>query len=196
MQRMVSNRKAAVSWDPVSLWELQERLKSCCLPSHVDTQPSHLLFSQLLILPMNMAGPCPHRAGSPKLCPKDFEATSSPYPTTCSETYCFSPSSSFFELSRVFLEDLTWSCSIQETWFFKIHEHLLVQLIRLLSCHPVRSRGNGAQARESFDGEGKDWNLGKNKPRAVAEKGIKSEDPRVNKKRGWWEGLLGNVALL
>lgn len=79
---------------------------------------------------------------------------------------------------------------------FFIHEQLLVRLIRLVSCHPARPRGNGALARGSFDGDGKDWDLGKNKPRAVAEKGKKSEDPRMNKKRGGGEGLLSNTAFM
>lgn len=52
------------------------------------------------------------------------------------------------------------------TWYpgsmtFCIHEQLLVRLIRLVSGHPARPRGNGALARGSFDGDGKDWDLGK-----------------------------------
>lgn len=79
---------------------------------------------------------------------------------------------------------------------FFIHEHLLVQVIKFVSCHPARPRGNGALARGSFDGEEKDQHLGNNKPRAAVDKGKKSEDPKMNKKRGGGEGLLSNIAFM
>lgn len=50
--------------------------------------------------------------------------------------------------------------------------------------------------RGNFNGEEKDWSPGKNKPRAVAENTKKSQDPRVNRKRGEGEGFLGNFAFM
>lgn len=151
--------------------KLQEHLKSKCLHSHEDTQPSHILSTQLFISPVHKAGPVSmEQAASAVSC--DWGP---PHPTP-PETHCSDPHS------------LSLSCISGEP---RKHVHITLGKHNVCIHQQLLSNDWSSQAqRQGSTGQGKmlwGWKArspGKNRPNSSGRDTKESEDPRVNKMKG------------